>query len=212
MCVSMGVGFRNSGSAPAHGWPRGREGGRLRARLAGATGFSQSPPRGETGEATVDPRPALSLTLQRNHSRPPPLQRTCRAQRSWSLPATVALYSAAAVTRKSILLSNCGTAAAPPGSYGEAPRPRPVIPTLTPFQGRPGSGSWNLRRPSWGTCGGPGRAPSASGVSLSAGIAPAHLTPPRPGSRQTRPPSPGSSLRALPRGPVWSAGTQSWLL
>lgn len=125
-----GAGIQERGT-PAHRCPRGREGRRLTGRLARVTGFSQSPPRGETGEATVDPRPILRPRCSgtaADHR-----LRSARARRSWSLPATVALRSSAAVTRKSILLSNCGTAAAPPGSYGEATRPRPASPTLTPF-------------------------------------------------------------------------------
>lgn len=48
-----------------------------------------------------------------DYHRPQFLPRTLPALRSWPLPATVDLYSTAPVTRKNILLSNCGTATVP---------------------------------------------------------------------------------------------------
>ncbi|KAJ8781587.1 hypothetical protein J1605_010845 [Eschrichtius robustus] len=138
---------------------QGREG--ARQRLAPEQGAGQQQPSAtasrlrearpqKSGVPSAWPCPALLRPPQRNYSRPPPPLRAHPAPNFWPLPATVALHNSAPVTRKSILLSNCGTAAA-----------------LASRETRsdPGSGLRGLRVASGGTCaGGPGRVPFASGI------------------------------------------------
>ena len=95
------------------GWARSGAGagGRPPAAGPGAEGRHLEP----LATACCRENPPLGLCCRRRNRatadpRPRPRALT-PALRFWPLPATVALYNSAPVTRKSILLSNCGTAA-----------------------------------------------------------------------------------------------------